>query len=243
MGNPESVELRELRDQQAATSEILRAISSMPSDLELICQLIIDKAALLTDTVVAAISLHEGGSVFRGIAGIGWPSEVVRQWQRQRFSVGRSLFREHGPWRPLHIADLKESEPYRQGEPLAVICCDKIGIHTFLAVPSYRPRPSCRCILVARKEVRPFSDKQIEILQTFADQAVVAIENARVLKALDERNKELTESLARQTATSEILRAISNSPNDLAPIFQLILEKWRSWSIAVEFVSGCWKIT
>ena len=225
MGNPESVELRELRDQQAATSEILRAISSMPSDLELICQLIIDKAALLTDTVVAALSLHEGGSVFRGIAGIGWPSEVVRQSLTQRFSVGRSLFREHGPWRPLHITDLKESEAYRQGEPLAVICCDKIGINTFLAVPLIAQDRLAGAFFVARKEIRPFTDKQIELLETFADQAVVAIENARVLKALDERNKELTESLARQTATSEILRAISSSPNDLAPIFQLILEK------------------
>ena len=225
MGNPESVELRELRDQQAATSEILRAISSMPSDLELICQLIIDKAALLTDTVVAAISRHEGGSVFRGIAGIGASSEVERQWLGPRFSVGRSLFREHGPWRPLHIADLKESEAYRQGEPLMVMLCDKIGINTFLVVPLVAQDRLAGAFFVARKEMRPFSEKQIEILQTFADQAVVAIENARVLKALDERNKELTESLERQTATSEILRAISNSPHDLTPIFQIILEK------------------
>ena len=225
MDNPESIELRELRAQQAATGEILRAISRTPADIELICHLIMDKAALLTDTVVAAIALHEGGNLFRAIAQIGTPTEIARQWQGQRFSVGRSLFREHGPWRPLHIADLKESEAYRQGEPLAVTWCDRIGIHTFLAVPLIAQDRLAGTFFVARKESRRFSEKQIELLQSFADQAVVAIENARVLKALDERNKELTESLARQTATSEILRVISGSPNDLAPVFQLILEK------------------
>ena len=225
MDNPESIELRELRAQQAAAGEILRAISRTPADIELICHLIMDKAALLTDTVVAAIALHEGGNLFRAIAQIGTPTEIARQWQGQRFSVGRSLFREHGPWRPLHIADLKESEAYRQGEPLAVTWCDRIGIHTLLAVPLIAQDRLAGTFFVARKESRRFSEKQIELLQSFADQAVVAIENARVLKALDERNKELTESLARQTATSEILRVISGSPNDLAPVFQLILEK------------------
>ena len=225
MDNPESIELRELRDQQAATSEILRAISRMPTDLEPICEMIMQKATALVDTEIGNIALYQSGNVFRAIAKIGPDCEGWDQIRGQQFSVGRSLFREQGPWRPLHIHDLKESKAYQQGDYLAVLWCKKMGIRTFLLVPLIADDRLVGAFFVARKEVRPFTEKQIAILQSFADQAVVAIENARVLKALDERNKELTESLARQTATSEILRAISNSPSDLAPVFQLILEK------------------
>ena len=224
MDNPESIELRELRDQQAATSEILRAISRMPTDLEPICEMILEKAAFLAEANIGAISLYLGGHEFLAIAGLGLSREMTNHWRGRRYSVSRTQFREHGPWRALHIPDVKESEAYRQGH-LNALVYDSMGIRTFLAVPLVAENRLVGTFTVGRNEVRSFTEKQIAILQTFADQAVVAIENARVLKALDERNKELTESLARQTATGEILRAISNSPSDLAPVFQLILEK------------------
>ena len=224
MDNPESIELRELRDQQAATSEILRAISRMPTDLEPICEMILEKAAFLAEANIGAISLYLGGHEFLAIAGLGLSREMTNHWRGRRYSVSRTQFREHGPWRALHIPDVKESEAYRQGH-LNALVYDSMGIRTFLAVPLVAENRLVGTFTVGRNEVCSFTEKQIAILQTFADQAVVAIENARVLKALDERNKELTESLARQTATGEILRAISNSPSDLAPVFQLILEK------------------
>ena len=224
MDNPESIELRELRDQQAATSEILRAISRMPTDLEPICEMILEKAAFLAEANIGAISPYLGGQEFLAIAGLGLSREMTNHWRGRRYSVSRTQFREHGPWRALHIPDVKESETYRQGH-LNALVYDSMGIRTFLAVPLVAENRLVGTFTVGRKEVRPFTEKQIAILQTFSDQAVVAIENARVLKALDERNKELTESLERQTATSEILRPISNSPNDLAPVVQLILEK------------------
>ena len=224
MDNPESIELRELRDQQAATSEILRAISRMPTDLEPICEMILEKAAFLAEANIGAISLYLGGHEFLAIAGLGLSREMTNHWRGRRYSVSRTQFREHGPWRALHIPDVKESEAYRQGHANTLVY-DSMGIRTFLAVPLVAENRLVGTFTVGRNEVSPFTEKQIAILQTFADQAVVAIENARVLKALDERNKELTDSLARQTATSEILRAISSSPNDLVPIFQLILEK------------------
>ena len=224
MDNPEFIELRELRDQQAATSEILRAISRMPTDLEPICQMILEKAAFLAEANLGAISLYLGGHEFLAIAGLGLSPEMTNHWRGRQYSVSRTQFREHGPWRALHIPDVKESEAYRQGH-LNALVYDSMGFRTFLAVPLVAENRLVGTFTVGRNEVRSFTEKQIAILQTFADQAVVAIENARVLKALDERNKALTESLARQSATSEILRAISNSPSDLVPVFQLILEK------------------
>ena len=121
MDNPESIELRELRDQQAATSEILRAISRMPTDLEPICEMILQKATALADTEIGNIALYQNGNVFRAIAKIGPDFAGWDQIRGQQVSAGRSLFREQGPWRPLHIHDLKESKAYQQGEYLAVM--------------------------------------------------------------------------------------------------------------------------
>src|SRR5262249_4077479 len=109
-------------------------------------------------------------------------------------------------------------------EPLAVAAVEDAGIRTFLAVPMLKENELVGVIGIYRKEGRPFSDKQIELVSKFAAQAVIAIENTRLLNELRQRTDALSESLAQQTATSQVLRVISSSPGELQPIFQSMLE-------------------
>ena len=125
----------------------------------------------------------------------------------------------------VHVADLAADESYIERIPTSVAAVELGGIRTLLVVPMVKENELVGCVTVYRQEVRPFTDKQIELVTNFADQAVIAIENARLLEAEQQRTRDLTESLEQQTATSDVLRVISSSPTDIQPVLETIGER------------------
>jgi GAF domain-containing protein len=211
-------ELRESLQQQTATADVLKVISRSPGQLEPIFDAMLENATRICDASYGAMWLGKGNE-FRNAAFHG-PLAYTEQWRSgMGFDPGQHspLTRISQSRKPLQVADMREDRSYREGHPLAVAGCDIAGIRTLVCVPMLKDGEFVGAITIYRKEVRPFTDKQIELLANFASQAVIAIENARLLS-------ELRESLQQQTATSEVLRVISSSPGELEPVFQVMLE-------------------
>jgi signal transduction histidine kinase len=210
-------ELAETQEQQTATAEILRVISSSPADVQPVFATILDKAMALVGAQLGELVRYEGDELFRAIEvrGAGPETRAVLQ-EPQRF--GRPFFRASGPWKPAQILDARETEAYRRREPLALVYhVEQEGMRTLLNVPLVSDARYLGAISLYRRDVRAFSEKEIALLQTFAAQAVIAIENVRLFN-------ETKEALERQTATAEILGVISSSPNDVQPIFDAIVQ-------------------
>jgi len=209
-------ELSESLEQQTATAEILRVISSSPTDVQPVMDAVAERAARLCEATDALI-FRVDGDVLRRVAVYGALPRGREVIPITRASVAGRVAADR---RALHLTDLG---PAFQAEfPGSVMA--SLGMRAALCTPLLREDAVIGVVLIRRREARPFTDKQIALLQTFADQAVIAIENVRLFKALEEKNRVVTEALDQQTATSEVLRVISSSPTDVQPVFQTIVE-------------------
>jgi GAF domain-containing protein len=212
-------ELTESLEQQTATSEVLKVISRSTFDLQAVLETLVESAARLCDADQAMIRQQEGGVLVHGV-GYGYSSEFSEYARTLPIAPGRgsAAGRALLECKIIHIPDVRADPEYTWTKAKRFG-----GFRTVLAVPMLREGNSIGVLTLTRSEVRPFTDKQIELVQTFADQAVIAIENVRLFEAEQQRTRELTESLERQTATSKVLEVISSSSGDLKPVFEAIL--------------------
>ncbi len=218
-------ELKEAREQQAATSEVLSIVARSPGDLKSVFDAILENATRLCDAKFGNLLLYENGT-FRRVALHGAPRAWAESSLREPLippNAANPLFRIVRTRQVVHIPDMKAEQIYIDGAADVVGFVEKFGARTIVAVPMIRDDELIGAIAIYRQEVRPFTARQIEVAKNFATEAVIAIENARLLSELRARTADLSESLEQQTATSEALQVISSSPGDLEPVFASIL--------------------
>jgi GAF domain-containing protein len=210
-------ELKESLEQQTATSEILGVIASSPTDIQPVLDTIAQSAARVCGSDDATIRLIEENTLSL-VAHYGTiPPGMARMPLSATTRTTAAILQR----RTVHSPDvLAEAERF----PDSPLTRDPRGIRTFLVTPLLREGTPIGLIGIRRTEVKPFTEKQMALLETFASQAVIAIENVRLFKELQARNRDLTEALEQQTATSEILSVISSSPTDVQPVFDTIVK-------------------
>ncbi len=210
-------ETREALERQTATAEILKVIARSPSDLRPVFDVILSNATRLCGAQLGILNRYDGKTFQTGAQCGGNPKFVKWLFERGPWSASPSsvIGRMISERRPLQVLDLRETQGYRDGNPITSKVVDVGGARTFLTVPLLKDDQVIGNLGIYRTEVRAFSERQVELVRTFADQAVIAIENVRLFN-------ETKESLERQTATAEILKVIASSPSDVQPVFDTI---------------------
>ena len=220
-------ELKEAQEQQAATADLLKVISQSAFNLQVVLDTLVQSAARLCEAEMASV-VHPEGSVYRSFAHYGYSQNLIEFMETHPVHLGRGTVtgRTVLECKPVQIPDVLADPEFTFTEGVKIG-----GMRTMLGVPLLRDGVPTGVFVLARRAVRPFSDKQIELVQNFAAQAVIAIENTRLLNELrqrtadlSQRTTDLTESLEQQTATSDVLQVISASTGDVQPVFDTMLE-------------------
>ena len=214
-------DLAESLAQQTATADVLKVISRSTFDLQIVLDTLTSSAARLCEAETAGITRQKDGGAYHYVATYGYPAEMdqylrsARHESNRGSTVGRTLLAGN----IVHIHDVLADPEYTMGD-----LARKVGVRTTLGVPLLREGTPIGVIILARRDVRPFTDAQIALASTFADQAVIAIENVRLFDEVQAQKREVTEALEHQTATSAVLNAISRSPTNAQPVFDVIVE-------------------
>jgi GAF domain-containing protein len=209
-------ETKEALEQQTASSEILGVISTSPTDLRPVFDAILESATRLCDAHLGVLNLFEG-EMCRTVAQRGGSPQFAK-WvlERGAFKPAAAMARILADRRPFHVPDAREGPGFKARDANAMKFVELGAVRTYLAVPLLKEGEVIGSINIYRPEIRPFTDKQVALVSTFANQAVIAIENVRLFN-------ETKEALERQTATSEILKAIASSVRDVQPVFEAIV--------------------
>src|SRR5215831_2687956 len=215
----------EAQAQRTATSEILSVISRSPSDIRPVFEAIVAHAADLCEAEFSAVARFEDGLLHLVALNNMSPEETAAFYSLfprrpgRHFAMGRAFV----DGQPAHLPDVLSDPDY---DPRTVEVLQSVaGYRSFLAVPIFREGRPAGVVGCGRRAVKPFTAIQIALLETFADQAAIALENVRLFNEIETRNRDLGEALEQQTATAEVLQVINSSPGDLAPVFQAMLEK------------------
>jgi len=213
-------ELKDARERQAATSEVLRVISRSKFELQPVLQSVMDTAARLCRAEAAIIFRLENG-FYRFAAGYSLDPSYLEIEQQTLISPGQGTLigRAALSRRVVRIDDAWTDPLYEKKHDAKIA-----AVRSMIGVPLMREGEPIGVIGLGRSRVEPFADREIELVATFADQAVIAIENVRLFEAEQQRSRELAESLEQQTASAEVLQVISRSPDDLQPVFAAMLE-------------------
>ena len=227
-------ELKESLEQQTATSEILGVIASSPTDIQPVLVAVAENAARLCDSNDALIYRVDGDLLQRAALYGPMPLPPMALPITRGTPAGRAIVDRQ----TIHVDDV--TTELETEFPESKTRQQVTGSRTLLATPLLREGIPIGAIVIRRTEIRPFSEKQIALLKTFADQAVIAIENVRLFKELQDRNRDLTEALEQQTATSKILRVIASSPTDIKPVLDVVTENAARLCNAVD--AQIWRV-